>query len=399
MSSANLDMSRKKRFVFLTWLRLFRLGLCLLFGGVALLPDGASAQSELGRGLQYQNDRVRTVPWSIHLLKIDRSRPDFELVTTLAKNTVLGLGPLTEQIRTIPAEQGRPLAAVNGDFYRTEREWYAGDPRGLQILQGEFISAPNGNPCFWMDARGTPHISNVVSQLKVIWPNRETTPCGLNEERRPNAAVLYTPRLGRSTQTSGGRELILERSGQSAWLPLRPGRTYLAYVREVRESGNTSLNKDIMVLSLGSSLAARLPKVEEGSYLKLSTATSPDLAGVQTALGGSPILVHEGEVQSVYEPRSHERHPRAAIGWNSKHFFFVVVDGRQRSLSIGMTLQELAAYLVKQGCEEAMNLDGGGSVEMWVENEIVNRPCYGYERSTANALVLLQSNNNNGNAE
>ena len=55
-----------------------------------------------------------------------------------------------------------------------------------------------------------------------------------------------------------------------------------------------------------------------------------------------------------------------------------------------MTLPELASYLAKQGCLEAMNLDGGGSAEMWVEGEVKNRPCFGYERNTANGLVLVR---------
>ena len=54
-----------------------------------------------------------------------------------------------------------------------------------------------------------------------------------------------------------------------------------------------------------------------------------------------------------------------------------------------MTLPELSSYLVKHGCLEAMNLDGGGSSEMWVEGRIVSSPCFGYERHTANALVLV----------
>ena len=145
-----------------------------------------------------------------------------------------------------------------------------------------------------------------------------------------------------------------------------------------------------MVLSLGPSAAARAPQVTPGTILKLSMATTPELKGVRTAIGGGPHLVHEGAPQLSYDHRSHERHPRAAIGWNTKHFFFVAVDGRQPGLSMGMTLAELAGYMVKLGCDEAMNLDGGGSVEMWLEGRIVNSPCFRYERSTANALVLVQ---------
>lgn len=361
--------------------------------GLGLRRDLApNSASEIGRGLLYKNDWIRTVPWSVHVLRIDRSRPDFDLVTTLSQNQILGLGPLSEQIRTIPSERGRPLAAINGDFYVWEREPYAGDPRGLQLLQGELVSAPDGTICFWIDPQGNPHMSNVVSQLRVTWPSGETTPLGLNEDRRPNAAVLYTPRLGTSTRTYGGREFVLERAGSGAWLPLRAGQVYAAQVREARDGGNTRLTSDIMVLSLGPSLAARSPRLAAGSLLKISTATAPDLSNVQTALGGGPQLVHEGKEQSSYDHRSHQRHPRAAFGWNAKHYFFVTVDGRQPGLSMGMTLPELAAYLAKLGCDEAMNLDGGGSAELWVEGKVVNNPCYGYERSTANALVLLRTN-------
>jgi hypothetical protein len=365
--------------------------LLLLLGSASIVCAGKASQPLLS-GLFYRNERIREVPWSIHVLQIDFSQTNVELVTTLSQNEVFGLSPLTEQIRSIPAERGRPVAAMNGDFYRTEHEPYAGDPRGVQILRGELVSAPDGKTGFWIDPRGVPHIDNLISQLKVSWPNGETTACGLNEERRPTAAVLYTPRLGASTLTSGGRELILERVGQSEWLPLRAGQTYTARVRAVRETGNTKLSSEIMVLSLGPSLAGRVPPVVPGSLVKVSTATAPDLSGVRTALGGGPLLVHQGKAQSAYDHKSHERHPRAALGWNSKYYFFVAVDGRQPGLSMGMTLPELAGYLTKLGCDEAMNLDGGGSVELWIEDKIVNSPCFGYERRTANGLILLQTN-------
>jgi exopolysaccharide biosynthesis protein len=68
----------------------------------------------------------------------------------------------------------------------------------------------------------------------------------------------------------------------------------------------------------------------------------------------------------------------------------VEVDGRQRSLSIGMTLRELAQYLKNLGCNEAMNFDGGGSATMWVLGNVMNSPCQGAERPAANSLVLVQ---------
>jgi len=83
-----------------------------------------------------------------------------------------------------------------------------------------------------------------------------------------------------------------------------------------------------------------------------------------------------------------ERHPRAAIGWNDRYFFLVVVDGRQR-VSIGMTLEELSNFLVRLGCDEAMNFDGGGSATLWFEGEVRNNPCERVEREIANCLVVV----------
>jgi exopolysaccharide biosynthesis protein len=143
-----------------------------------------------------------------------------------------------------------------------------------------------------------------------------------------------------------------------------------------------------MVLSLSSQLVERVPQVSPGTVLKISLETTPDLSGAKMAIGGGPALVREGKMATFTSAPA--RHPRTAIGWNDKFFFFVVVDGRQPKLSVGMTLQELASYMIKLGCQEAMNLDGGGSATFWVYGNVMNSPCYGYERPMANALVLVQ---------
>ena len=141
-----------------------------------------------------------------------------------SQETIFGLSTLTEQIRALPQEAGSPVAALNGDFYVVEaRHPYLGDPRGLQILDGELISAPGDQASFWIDATGNPQATNVIRNLKVTWPDGSTTPIGLNEERGNGAAVLYTPRLGKSTRTQGGRELILERAGDGHGCRCRPG--------------------------------------------------------------------------------------------------------------------------------------------------------------------------------
>jgi hypothetical protein len=231
-------------------------------------------------------------------------------------------------------------------------------------------------------------MTNVVSRFEVTWPDGTRTPLGLNEERPRNAAVLYTAAIGGSTRTSGGRELVLERNGTNDWLPLRIGQTYSARVREVRPTGDSPVAADTMVLSLGRPLEARAQGVAPGAVLKISTATLPNLKGARMAIGGGPPIVRDGK--DIARTEIYVRHPRAAIGWNDDYFFLVEVDGRQRRLSVGMTLRELADYMIKLGCKEALNLDGGGSATFWVYGQLMNSPSEGRERAMANSIVLIQ---------
>ena len=360
-------------------------------GILALTPvlasDNAMREPERkGRGFSYLHDEDPKVPLSIHVLKVERSRSEFEMHSALAKGSTIGLGTMTEQTKALPLGLGKPIAAINGDFWKDGR--YEGDPEGLQIMRGELVSTPGERSCFWIDANGRPHATNVLSQMKVTWPNNATTVIGLNEERADRGVVLYTAAVGSSTRTKKGQELILEREAEGDWLPLRPGRTLAARVREVRQTGDSPISTNTLVLSLSPQAVEDVPVVSAGAVLKISTTMVPDLRDVQTAIGGGPVLVRQGRLANF--TAAPVRHPRAAIGWNDKFYFFVVVDGRQPKLSLGISLQDLAAYMIKLGCQDAFNLDGGGSATFWVYGNVMNSPCYGYERPMANALVLVQ---------
>lgn len=363
---------------------IFVLVLCLSYfhGRASDRPN-----AKIAHGFAYRHDEIPQGPWSIHIVQVDRSNHDLELQTTLPKGNQIGLATLSELAKAVPAELGRPVAAINGDYYNKVRP-YVGDPKGLQILNGELISAPCDWTCLWIDAYGNPHMTNVLPRFEVTWPDGSKTPLGLNEDRSRNAAVLYTSAIGPSTRTSGGRELILEQNGTNTWLPLRVGETYTARVRDVRANGDTPMTKDFLVLSLGRQLEARFAKVMAGAVLQISTATQPNLKGAKMAIGGGPPIVRDAK--DIARTEMYVRHPRTAIGWNDDYFFFVEVDGRQRNLSVGMTLPELANYLIKLGCKEALNLDGGGSATFWVYGQLMNSPSEGRERPTANALVLIQ---------
>jgi exopolysaccharide biosynthesis protein len=68
------------------------------------------------------------------------------------------------------------------------------------------------------------------------------------------------------------------------------------------------------------------------------------------------------------------RHPRSAICVDrSNRLLFVVIDGRYDG-SDGVTIPELAEVMVSLQCQDAMNLDGGGSTCLFANSRIINRP-------------------------
>jgi hypothetical protein len=364
-----------------------------IFFALAFIFGSRADDFNASGGLSYTNSRLPEVPWSIHVVRVDRANKDLELHSMHSGHRAIGLSRLTEQIALWNRTNGIPVAGVNGDFYQRDRA-FAGDPRGLQILEGELISGPTGGASFWIDALEEPNTGTISSAFEITWPDGSKTPFELNGERR-GALQLYTSAVGSSTHSSGGREVILE-SASAQWLPLRIGHTYSAKVREVRGRGDSPISADTLVLSIPASMTAL--NVQKEMVLKISTATIPLLRGIRSAISGGPVLVHEGKQARIRRADSEsfqvtsmfERHPRTCIGWNEQYFFLVEVDGRQRGLSMGMTLDELSKYLLKLGCTEGMNLDGGGSATLWYNGRIRNSPCEGREREVANSLLVTR---------
>ena len=83
------------------------------------------------------------------------------------------------------------------------------------------------------------------------------------------------------------------------------------------------------------------------------------------------------------------RAPRTALGIKKDGtLLLVVVDGRNNN-SAGLTLAELATYMLRLGAREAVNFDGGGSSVMAINGLVVNKPSDGKERPVSIGLGLF----------
>lgn len=147
------------------------------------------------------------------------------------------------------------------------------------------------------------------------------------------------------------------------------------------------------------------PSARANAYLAfdkkklLISSDSTRIALYPNILLSGPLLLKDSKPQSLPKnPFNKNRHPRTAIAIKDKHLILFTVDGRNAK-SQGLNLDELAKLFQWYGCEDAMNLDGGGSTTMYIKGQadggIVNYPSDNKlfdhlgERSVANIIYLL----------
>jgi hypothetical protein len=123
------------------------------------------------------------------------------------------------------------------------------------------------------------------------------------------------------------------------------------------------------------------------------------IGAVYNAISGLPLIVEDGQLSDQIKPDEYYAgvHPRSAVGLDRERrtLLLFVIDGRQPNYSEGVTLPELAQIAIEHGANIALNLDGGGSSTLVIEDQagrpqILNSPIHasipGMERPVGNQL-------------
>lgn len=141
--------------------------------------------------------------------------------------------------------------------------------------------------------------------------------------------------------------------------------------------------------------------------------------GVENAYSFGPTLIKDGVInEDAKYHRVRRINPRAGIGYlEPGHYLAIVVDGRQKDYSVGMTIWEFADLFAEYGCTQAYNLDGGLSAGLIFMGEQLNSHSgnrigdsndISYQRAVPDGLMFGYSNlvpsendpiNNNGNKQ
>lgn len=303
----------------------------------------------------------------------------------------LGTATVSKQAEAKIQKDSRVIGAINGDFFHLSN--LSGLPVGSTIIDGEIRNAVKRSSVFGVTNDGHCFIDTLKfnGQIK---SGRNTFPLsGINGYRLEDNLIIYTPAFGKTTKTNAmGIEVIVK----GIDLPLLANKEYKGLVSEVIEDiGGAEIPEDGVVLSAHGKAINFLKALSPGD--KVTFTTNFDKGDLKYIISGIPRIIEDGEIAADIDKNSAPggRHPRTAIGIKGGNVVLLTVDGRKKDHSDGMNLQELADYMLDQGIENAINLDGGGSTVMIARKQgnitarLANSPSDGRERAVANSIQII----------
>lgn len=348
--------------------------------------------STIGPGVKYYQLKNHSIPWSINIIEADLTDNRISIETIKGGDKIDSLERTSSMARRNNYKGHKVIAAVNADFWRNST------PIGIQILNGEFIKTDGTYSRIYFDKSNHPFIDKIFFSGRLFANGASAAINGVNSSRDTNGLIIYNKYKGLSTKTSCyGTEAVL--SPLEDWavndtIDFRVDDIYPG-------KGDTYIPSGKIILSgSGASEKFIANNLKSGGKIKIlfQTGISSDV-NIKTLTGGYPRLVDKGVnyvsrgVKEEGSPSGSTRHPRTAAGFSkdSTKLFLFTIDGRQPS-SAGMTIMELADFMVQSGVYYGINLDGGGSTTMVVRDSIVNSPSdKGGERRVCNSLQIISS--------
>ena len=108
-----------------------------------------------------------------------------------------------------------------------------------------------------------------------------------------------------------------------------------------------------------------------------------------------PQLLEDGQIPDSFA--NGKANPLSAIGYYEPgHYCFILVDGRQKDYSWGMTHAQLAQVFYDLGCKVAFNLDGGDTAVMTYMGEWRSQPEASSPRDTSDIIYIVEPTASNG---
>ncbi len=326
-------------------------------------------------------------PVVVRIVAVDTHRSDVKVGEVLAHDTLESHG---ETVGSMAKRTGA-VAGINGDYYdigATNR------PTNIVIRNGTLLQMPRNRYALALTRDGAAHVAEFSFMGQVQVGDRTVSLDAIDRRPADAGTTLLTPEYGGVPPLD---------NVTLASLQLLGGTPPLARYRVTGIADNLSAQPPGYYLAIGPGALSTAGVPNPGDVVSAGGDLSPlGLDTIATAIGGGPLILHGGSwIDDPDGPNGGEYDKRipctgAAIATDGR-LFLIEVDGRQPSVSVGLTRREFASLMRALGASEGLAFDGGGSSTMSVRrlgdavSEIVNSPSDRIERPVGNGLFVYST--------
>jgi len=387
-------------------------------------------ERKIGPGTTYLRLRLPDYPLNVNLITVDLNNPYNRIETTVANESAKGTESLVSAANRLDAVSHRPLAAANANFWvvanQNEYPLYAGITRNVSLRNGKLVTECNNDKEKWDGGPGRTGIVSVstgkVLNIDYCEPSytwRHDGKTGVKNIRTCNKGyrmrqyAIYNSFYGRDrafmpyevidkkytlkTDVTDAIENLLDLDEGEEWIAGKEITFVCKEVRENTDGRGTLGNHDLAIVSFG----GFEPNLAPGKKIKLKydwTFEGGATPIVEQAIGGNAMVMRQGELteHNYNEDYNSTVYSRTGYGCSQdgKTLYMIVIDKSTDPVygkSTGCSTAAMCEIARHFGCWNMSNFDAGGSAEMLVGKQIINKTTEETPRNVANGWMVFST--------
>lgn len=377
------------------------------------------SQREIGPGIIYTRYRIPDYPLNINTIKMDLNNPYNRMETTQANDRLGSTERLADAYVRHSLEGKNPIAGANASFWCVSSEkpasdYVLGTPYGGSVYNGKIVTETNMYANKW---DGGPEWSGMVGvdKNKNLWidqlswkgyaknPKWSETPeiFQVNRMCNDNELVMFNSFYGTDRKfntTDANTEVLFKLKEGETW---GVNKEITGIVQEIiPDKGQNTLKEYDFCLSGTGIYKTKLEQLSIGDEVSISykwtTLDTKETPDIENIVEGQALILKNGDITHLNEKGyCNMTYSRTAYGSSAdkKTLFMIVVDMslNEYGNSSGCNTSVVSQILQQMGCSNLCSMDAGGSAQMMVLGNVVNKTTEGNPRATANGMFLYST--------
>lgn len=395
-------------------------------------PVTVLQKRDIGPGTTWMRLRMPTYPLNVNLVTMDVSNPNVRVETMVGNEQVGKTESIVAASKRMSVDGKQVIAGANGNFWCVSNQapWsdlLIGTPFGGSVRNGKIVTETNAAADQWC---GGPAATCVIaSDNQRLWIEPMLWAGTIQTEKTGNLPVTQVNKVVRTGEIGlyngfypatkafqpvhqdGSHFVIDEGMSTEVYLKIDEGQAWnvggamMATVTKVNTgAGRGSLgDADFVLVANGAPYADQLAKLAVGDKLSYGhqwvSYADGSAPKIDNLLQGLSLVMKDGvQDRNANQGNSYNNqvYPKTGYGCSAdkKTLYIITIDKSTDPVygqSAGCPSNVMCSILAHYGCSDAATVDAGGSTEMLVLGNVVNRTTEGNPRPIANGWFVVST--------